>query len=154
MFLKGQPIKTYLTFYPSIKKREINAYLDSLSFRLCKVLFLTSVYRAYCELLELKFGKLKEGYLNYIIIHNNLFHFLHIYHILRYTKVSLDPNSAEFLGQNAQRKDLVSDLEASSSIKSCYQILISLLCHHKILNIVQIDSLVLSALYLSSINIK
>ena len=34
----------------------------------------------------------------------------------------MDPNIAELLGQNAQRKDAISDLDASSSLKSCYQI--------------------------------
>jgi len=114
MFLNVQYTKTYLTFYTGITKRDINAYLHSLFFTLCKILFLTSFFREYCEHMEMNFGNY------YILIYNNLFHFLHIYLVLRYTKVSLDPNFAEFLGQNAQRKDVVSDLEASSSIKSCY----------------------------------
>ena len=101
VFLKGQYTKTYLTFYIGVTKREINAYLHCLFFGLCKVLFLTSFCREYCEKMELNFGKLKEFYLNNILIYNNLFHFLHIYLGLRYTKVSLDPNFAEFLGQNA-----------------------------------------------------
>lgn len=60
---------------------------------------------------------------------------LHIYHRLIYTSVSLDPKFSEFLGQNAQMKDVISDWDASSSLKSCYQIQISLLCHHKSIEI-------------------
>ena len=122
MFLIGQATKTYLTFYTSITKWEISACLHSLCFSLCKVLFLTLFCREYCEHMEMNFGKLRELYLNSILIYNNCFHYLHIYHGLRYTSVSLDPNFAKFLGQNAQRKDAISDWDASSSTKSCYQI--------------------------------
>lgn len=66
-------------------------------------------------------------YLNKILIYNNLFHVLHIYILLRYTRVSRDPNFAELLGKNAQRKGAVSDLDASLSIKSYYKIQISIL---------------------------
>ena len=135
MFLTGSYRGKSLTFYIGITKREISACLHSLFFSLCKVLFLTSFCREYCEPLEV-FWKLREFYLNNILIYNNLFHFLHIYLGLRYTKVLLDPNFAEFLGKNAQRKEVVGDLEASSSIKSCYQIRISLLCHHQSIIIV------------------
>jgi len=48
----------------------------------------------------------------------------------------MDPNLAKLLEQNAQRKDVVSDWDASSSIRSCYQIRISLLFHHKSIKIV------------------
>ena len=61
---------------------------------------------------------MREVYLNKIFIYKNIFHYLHIYLGLRYKKVSLDPNFAEFLEQNAQRKEAISDLEASSSTKS------------------------------------
>lgn len=104
VFLKAQYTKTYVTFYTSITKSEINAYLHNLFFRLWKVLFLTSFCREYCEQMELHFGKQKDVYLNNIHIYNNLFQVLYIYLILRYIKVSLDPNFVEFLGKNAQRK--------------------------------------------------
>ena len=135
MFLTGQSTKTYLTIYTGITKREISACLHNLFFSLCKVLFLTYLCREYCEQKKLHFGKLREVYLNNILIYNNLFQFLHIYLGLRYTSVSLDLKFAEFLGQNAQRKDTVSDWDASSSTKSCYQIQISLVCHHKSIEI-------------------
>jgi hypothetical protein len=64
------------------------------------------------------FGKMKEVYLTNILIYNNRFHFLHIYYGLRNTKISLDPKFAELLEQIAQRKETVSDLDASSSTKS------------------------------------
>ena len=48
----------------------------------------------------------------------------------------MDPNFAKLLGKNAQRKDEVSDLEASSSIKSCYQIRIYFFCHPLSINLV------------------
>lgn len=68
MFRKGQYTKTYLMFYRGITKREINAYLQSLFFGLCKVCFLTSFSREYCEQIELHFMKMKEVYLNNILI--------------------------------------------------------------------------------------
>ena len=122
MFLGFQPIKTYLTLHTSITEWEIHAHIYSLLFRLCKVLFYTYFYRAYCELLELNFGKMREVYLSNIFIYKKIFHILHTYLILIYTKVSLDPKFLEFLEQNAQRKETVSDLDASSSTKSWYQI--------------------------------
>ena len=82
------------------------------------------------------FAKMREFYLKNTLIYNNLFQFLYIYLGFRYTKVSIDPNFAKLLGQNAQRKDTISDWDASSSLKSCYQIRISILCHHKSINIV------------------
>ena len=91
VFLKVKYKKTYLMFYTGITKREINAYLHSLFFGLCKVFFLTSFCNEYCKQLEPKFWKLKEVYRNNILIYNNLFQVLHIYLRLRYTKVSLDP---------------------------------------------------------------
>ena len=101
VFLRGQYTKTYLTFYTGITKNVINAYLQSLFFGLCKVLFLTSFCREYCEQREMNFGTLGEVYLNNILLYNEFFHFLRIYLRLRYTKVSLDPNFVEFLWQNA-----------------------------------------------------
>jgi len=100
VFLKGQSTKIYLTFYTCITKKVINSYIPSLFFGLCKVLFLTYFYREYCEQMEMNFGTPREIYLNNILIYYNLFHFLHIYLGLRYTKVSLDPKFVEFLGQN------------------------------------------------------
>ena len=136
LFPKGSSTKTSLTFYTGITKREISACIHNLFFSLCKVLFLTSFSREYCEQLEMHFGTLGEVYLKSIPILKNLYHFLHIYHRLRYTSISLDPKFAEVLGKNARRKDAVSDWDASSSTKSCYQIRISLLCHHKSIELV------------------
>ena len=136
LFLTGQSTKSYLTFYIGITKREIIACIHSLFFSLCIVLFLTSICREYCEQLERHFGNRRDVYLKSIPVYKNLFHILYIYHGLRYTSVSLDPQFAEFLGQNAQWKDAVSDCDASSSSKSCYKILPSLLCHHKSIEIV------------------
>ena len=48
----------------------------------------------------------------------------------------MDPNLTELLEKNAQRKDAITDWDASSSVKSCYQIEISLLCHHKSMKVV------------------
>ena len=118
LFLREPYTKTYLTFFTVISEWEIHAHLYRLFFRLYKTLFYTSFCRAYCEQLERNFRKLKEVYLTNIFIYNNLFHFLHIYYILRNTNVSLDPKFVELLEQNAQRKEAVSDLDASSSTKS------------------------------------
>ena len=84
MFLRDKSTKKYLTFYTGITEGEIHAYIHNLFFRLCKIMFYTSVCRAYCEQL----------YLKNIFIYNNTFHFLHIYLGLRYKKVSFDPNFA------------------------------------------------------------
>ena len=83
-----------------------------------KLCFTHIFYREYYAQLERNFRKVKEVYLTNILIHNNLFHFLHIYYGLRNTKISLDPKFAELLEQIAQRKEAVSDLDASSSTKS------------------------------------
>lgn len=136
VFLTRRATKTYFTFYTSITKSDISACLHSLFFSLCKILFFTSFCREYCEQLEMNFGKLIDVYFKNILIYKNFFHSLHIYHGLRYKTISVDPNFAELLGQNIQRKDAISDCDASSSTKSCYQIRISLVCHHKSIEIV------------------
>ena len=118
LFPRDPSTKTYLTFCTIISEWEIHAHLYSLFFRLCKILFYTYFCRAYCDQLEQNFRELREVYMKKIFIYNNLFHFLHIYFGLRHTKVSLDPNFAEFLEQNSQRKEIVSDLDASLSTKS------------------------------------
>jgi len=135
LFLTDQYTQTYLTFYIGITKREIRACIHNLFFSLCKVLFLTSFCRKYCEKLEMNFRKMREVYLKNILIYKNLFQCLHIYHRLRYKSISLDLKFAEFLGQNAQRKDAVSNWDASLSTKSCYQIRLSLISHHKSIKI-------------------
>jgi len=155
VFLRGWSTKTYLTFYTGITKCEISSCLHRLFLELCKVLFLTSFCREYCEQMEPNFWNLIEVYLPTILIYNNIFHFLHIDLWLRDKELSMDPNFVELLGQNAQRKDAVSDLDASSSIKSCYQIRISLIFYHnKYIYIVPNIFISLSVLYLSSINVK
>ena len=118
LFLKNPSTKTYLTFCTVISEWEIHAHLYRLFFRLCKNLFYTYFYRDYCAQLERNFWKLKVVYLTNILIHNTLFHFLHIYYRLINTKISFDPKFAELLEQNAHRKEAVSDLDASSSTKS------------------------------------
>ena len=60
VFLKGLSTKTYLMFYTGITKREISTCLHNLFFGLCKVLFLTSFCREYCEQVELNFGKIRR----------------------------------------------------------------------------------------------
>lgn len=121
VFLIGHSTKTFLNVYTGITKRDLSACLHILSFSSCKVLFLTSFSREYCEQLEMNFGKLREVYLGKIPIYKKkIFQFLHIYYEWRYTSVLLDPKFAEFLGQNAQRNDAVSDQDASSSTKSYY----------------------------------
>ena len=116
--LRDPYTKTYLNFYIVISASEIHAHLYRLFFRLRKTLFYTYFYRAYCAQLERNFRKLKGVYLTNILIHNKIFHFLHSYYGLRNTKISLDPKFTELLEQNAQRKEAVSDLDASSSTKS------------------------------------
>ena len=118
LFLRDPSTKTYLTFCTVISEWEIHAHLYRLFFRLCKTLFYTSFCRAYCAQLERNFRKVKEVYLTNIFIYNNLFHFLHICYELRNKNISLDPKFAELLEQIAQRKEAVSDLDASSSTKS------------------------------------
>ena len=68
LFLTGQFMETYLTFYTGITKSEISACLHNLFLSLCKVLFLTSFGREYCEQLEMNFGKLREVYLKKLVI--------------------------------------------------------------------------------------
>ena len=115
LFLGDPSTKTYLTFFTVISESNIHTHLYRLFFRLCKTRFYTYCCRDYCAQLERKFRKMKEVYLTNILIHNNRFHVLHIYYGLRNTKIALDPKFAELFEQNAQRKEAVSDLDASSS---------------------------------------
>lgn len=136
LFIKWKSTKTSLTFYKGITKMEITACAHSLLFQFVQSPVLTSFSRAYCEQLEPNFSKRREVYLKTVFIYKKLFYFLHMYHGFSYKSVSLDPKFAEFLGQNAQRKDGVSDWDAWSSTKSCYQIRHSIICHHKSIEIV------------------
>ena len=94
LFLKDPSTKKYLSFFTVISDWEIHAHLYWLFFKLCKTRFYTYFCRAYCAQLERNFRKLKEVYLTNILIHNNLFHVLHIYYGLRNKKISLDPKFA------------------------------------------------------------
>ena len=108
LFLTDKYTKTYLTFQTCITKREISSCLHGLLFNLCKVLFLTSFSREYSEHMEMNFGKLREAYLKNILIYNKIFHYLHIYNGLRYTKVSMDPNLQNFCSRmHKERMQLV-----------------------------------------------
>ena len=104
LFLRDPYTKTYLSFCTVILDWEIHAHLYRLFFRLCKTLFYTYFYRAYSAQLERNVRKMKEVYLKRILIHNNLFRFLHIYYGLRNKKISLDPKFAELLEQNCTKK--------------------------------------------------
>lgn len=104
LFLRDPYAKTYLTFFTGITEWEIHAHIYSVCFRLRKTSFYTYCYRAYGEQLENNFTELREVYHKTIFIYNNLFHFLHMYFVLRNKKVSLDPKFAELLEQNAQNR--------------------------------------------------
>ena len=117
LFLRD-PSTKYISLCAQVLQNERDmCILTAYVLRLCKTLFYTSFCRAYCEQLEQKFRKLREVYRTNIFIYNNLFHILHIFYGLRNKNISLDLKFAELLEHNAQRKEAVSDLDASSSTK-------------------------------------
>ena len=120
MFLRCSTTKASLTFLTAIMGLDI--LNNILKHFLQKIPVKTSFCREYCGQSEIVNTKLKAVFVPKSPIYKNLFHFLHIYFGLRNTKVSLDPNFAEFLEENAQKKLTVSDLDALSSTKSWDQI--------------------------------
>ena len=63
LFLRDPSTQTYLTFWTMISESEIHAHIYRLFFKLCKTLFWTYSFRAYCAHMERNFRKIKEVYL-------------------------------------------------------------------------------------------
>ena len=80
-FVPKRPIYENLShFFTIISEWEIHAHIYRLFFRLCKTLFYTYFYRAYCAQRERNFRKLKEVYVLKRNIYKSLSHFSNSYY--------------------------------------------------------------------------